>query len=788
MHHLSIRIRLAVILLAFLIPIGLLGYGFSSKLNAEITTSELELKGILYSKPMLALMDEVADYQVTLLRHNAGDKEAQKELDEGGKKIDALFSDLSESYKTYGNDLDMTPEGFAKHGQKVSSVEDLSKLWQQSKSGTYNADNFKKLLDELVNVIKAVGGNSGMILDPDMDSYSLVNVVVNDLPKMLYSLGDQKSFGFDILSKNGNKIPDAKQGEFGAPLAVMREDILPVITDDIKTSIKEDANFNGINPTLKNLEPLLVKYEEFSNEAFKVMVSLRDGGTFDATKYVEVLDAMHDGTSDLGDAVISELQKLVETRIDALKHNRTTTLGLSFGVVVLSLIGFFFVGNSISKPVAEMAESLARIASGDTSMTIAASEGKDEISRLTNAASQLRKSVEEAYMLKQMVDDSPTSVMAVDVRDNFKVNYLNNTSKKVLKTLESFLPTRVDDMLGKSMDIFHKDPSHQRRMLQDDSRLPHRAKIKVGPETLDLLISAIRNKDNEYIGAMLTWSVVTAQEKLANDFERDVKSVVNMVAAAATELSQTAESMTHTVKENTVMANQATKASSETSANVQTVASATEELSASVKEISAQLQKTNMLIQQSSERASNADKLAEQLNASSGKVNEVMDLISNIAGQINLLALNATIESARAGEAGKGFAVVASEVKNLATETNKLVGEIQAVVGEMRHSTQAIISALMEIKNSIGEISSATSNVASAVEEQSATTSEISKNMQNASSSTQVVSNNLNNVSSSSSSAASASEQMTAATKELSKQAETLNTQVDAFLDKVRAA
>jgi methyl-accepting chemotaxis protein len=376
----------------------------------------------------------------------------------------------------------------------------------------------------------------------------------------------------------------------------------------------------------------------------------------------------------------------------------------------------------------------------------------------------------------------------VDVKNDFKINYINNTSIKTLGELHKLLPIKPEEMLGKSMDIFHKNPEHQRRIVSDPKNLPMRSKIKIGSETMDLLVSAIRNKKGDYTGAMLTWNIITAQEQLANDFERDVKSVVNMVAAAATELSQTAESMTQTVKENTVMANQATIASSETSANVQTVAAATEELSASVKEISAQLQKTNMLVQQSSEKAINADSLADQLNVSSGKVNEVMELISNIAGQINLLALNATIESARAGEAGKGFAVVASEVKNLASQTDKSVAEIQVVVGEMRSATQAITGALMDIKNSISEISSATSSVASAVEEQSATTNEISKNMQNASSSTQLVSNNLNNVSSSSSSAASASEQMTAATKELSQQAEKLNTQVDGFLTKVRAA
>lgn len=279
-----------------------------------------------------------------------------------------------------------------------------------------------------------------------------------------------------------------------------------------------------------------------------------------------------------------------------------------------------------------------------------------------------------------------------------------------------------------------------------------------------------------------------AQDQLANDFEQSVKGIVNVVAAAATELSQTASSMVQTVMESSQKATDASGAAATTTSNVQTVASAAEELSASVREISGQLQKTTQLVSQSKEKAHNADTVANALSNATSRVTTAMEMISSIAGQINLLALNATIESARAGDAGKGFAVVASEVKNLAGQTDKTVNEIQTVVEEMREASQAIISALAEIGTSVGSIAEAASSVASAVEEQSATTNEIAKNMQTAAAGTQTISNNLQEVRASSSHAGSASEQMLSASQELSKQAENLNTQVDNFLRRVRAA
>jgi methyl-accepting chemotaxis protein len=274
---------------------------------------------------------------------------------------------------------------------------------------------------------------------------------------------------------------------------------------------------------------------------------------------------------------------------------------------------------------------------------------------------------------------------------------------------------------------------------------------------------------------------------LAESFEREVQGVVTIVAAASTQLSQTAQDMASSVRKNTEMVVSTNKTASTTTDNVHSVAAAAEELSASVKEISKQLQKTTGLVAQSSEKASNADALARAVTNASERVAGVMEIISKIASKINLLALNATIEAARAGDAGKGFAVVAEEVKSLANQTNKSVTDIQTVVEEMRSASRDITAALSDIKHSVGNISEATSSAASAVEEQAAVTNEIAKNMQTVASGAQLICENMTTIGTSSTQAETAAEQTLQASQELSKQAEILNTQVDMFLQKVKA-
>ena len=191
---------------------------------------------------------------------------------------------------------------------------------------------------------------------------------------------------------------------------------------------------------------------------------------------------------------------------------------ITIAVLVLGgiAIGFGFawvIGRAIARPIGQVTEVLAKLAQGDTSVALEVRHGKDEISQITQAAEALKLTVGEAFRLKQMVDEMPINVMTADPNDGFKINYINKTSIKTLKPLEHLLPAKADALLGQSIDIFHKNPAHQRRILSDPKNLPHRAKIKLGDEVLDLSVSAVMDKNGKYLGPMLSWSVVTEQVK-----------------------------------------------------------------------------------------------------------------------------------------------------------------------------------------------------------------------------------------------------------------------------------
>lgn len=391
----------------------------------------------------------------------------------------------------------------------------------------------------------------------------------------------------------------------------------------------------------------------------------------------------------------------------------------------------------------------------------------------------------ETKRLIQMVDKMPINVLLAEPND-FTITYANQTSIDTLKELQEHLPCPAEEMVGQCIDIFHKNPVHQHKLLADPANLPHNAKIQLGDQTLDLRVSALMSVDGDYIGPMLTWNVVTKFVEMADNFESNVKTVVESVASASTEMEMSARALSATAEATSGQATAVAAASEEASTNVQTVAAAAEQLAQSVEEVGRQVQQSSTIAASAVEQAQKTNEEVEGLASAAEKIGEVVGLINDIASQTNLLALNATIEAARAGDAGKGFAVVATEVKSLADQTATATDDISNQISAIQGATENAVSAIKDISGTITEVSEIASAIASAVEEQSAATREIAQSVEQAAAGTADVSQNISGVTGGAHQTGEASSQVLEAASELSKQAEMLRGQVDTFLVEVR--
>ena len=386
--------------------------------------------------------------------------------------------------------------------------------------------------------------------------------------------------------------------------------------------------------------------------------------------------------------------------------------------------------------------------------------------------------VTERERLKTMIDNMPINIILADAK-TLEVTYINQTSIETLKTVEHLLPIKADEVLGSCIDIFHKNPSHQRQILADPKNLPHKAKIPLGEHTLQLDVSAIIDDTGYYIGPMVAWSVITEQVQMA----KNVTAVTDIVSSASAQLQSTAQNLSATAEQTTQQSAAVAAAAEQASANVQTVASAAEELSSSIEEVGRQVTESSNIAQSAAAEAEATNKSVEELAEAADKIGEVVELISDIAAQTNLLALNATIEAARAGDAGKGFAVVANEVKSLASQTAKATGDISAQISAIQNATGNAVTAIKGIGETISQVNEIATAIASAVEEQGAATQEIARNVQEAATGTQEVTTNITEVQKAATETGESSAQVLEAANELSKQSETLRAEIEKFMN-----
>ncbi|MCE2926817.1 MAG: methyl-accepting chemotaxis protein [Rickettsiales bacterium] len=478
-------------------------------------------------------------------------------------------------------------------------------------------------------------------------------------------------------------------------LATFDKHIQEIIDMDetVHHTVKDSAIHDQLDKLKERSENYRISFKD------NVAKGIRDPNTLFAE-----LNSIEKEYSTIAEAMSAEQNRIgpeAERVATSTKQLVPIVTGIS---LIMGLAVAIYIGKLAISTIRGVTSVMSRLSSGDYSVQIKGQERRDEIGEMARAIQKFKDDSERAYLLKQMVQDMPVNVMTVDVKNDFKINYMNNTSMNTLNKLHQYLPVRPEDMMGKSFDMFHKNPDHQRRLVGDPKNLPHRARIKVGTETMDLLVSAIKNANDDYVGAMLTWSIVSHQVKLADDFKGSVGTMATQIGATADGLQK----------------------------NAVILESAIEELSASALEISKRVSDSVNIVNNATQEAQQTRERMDKLADAAEKISNVISLIRSIADKINMLSLNATIESARAGDAGKGFAVVASEVKALADRTTSAIAEITQKVEDMQTSTNESVKSVQQITEVVQTINHIATTIASAVEQQQAATREIARNISGA--------------------------------------------------------
>ncbi len=458
--------------------------------------------------------------------------------------------------------------------------------------------------------------------------------------------------------------------------------------------------------------------------------------------------------------------------------------GFAIGTLTLIMLILWRIVLSILTPLRQIADSMDALDDGDVTRDLNIRMA-GVIGTMVESYNKLKLTVDEAFQLKAVVEASPQSTMLADA-NTLDVIYMSPSALELFRGIESVLPCRVDEIVGKNIDIFHKNPAHQRSLLATDANLPHHAAFVAGDYSIVFDAYPIYNAKGDFKSIMVSWSNVTERQELANDFEHNVGSVVGEIMDFGTRMQEASQTLSAMAEQATAQAESVSGSAQEASSNVVTVASASEELSASIAEITRQVREAVEISHQAVDEANKTNETVGSLSSASEQIGEVVRVITDIAEQTNLLALNASIEAARAGDAGRGFAVVAGEVKELANQTARATEQISEQISQIQSQSTDAAGAIGNIGEIIQRMNTINQAIAAATEEQNEATREIAQSVQYASDATHRASEEIGGVSDSAEETGRAAVEVLGVAGQLSEKGGDLSQRVSDFLGELR--
>ena len=204
-------------------------------------------------------------------------------------------------------------------------------------------------------------------------------------------------------------------------------------------------------------------------------------------------------------------------------------VALLFGGAAFALVGGLLNARHILRPLAYLGGQIEDISNGNyfnwTDITRPDDVG-DLLRNVFSAQVRLafdvmdaRERAVEGERIKVALDNVSANVMVADA--DYNINYVNSTIKKMFESAEhdirQDLPDfRAADLLGSNIDIFHKNPSHQRAML-DALTSTYEANLQIGSRSMRVIANPVMDKTGRRIGTVAEWDDRTQEVAIEDE-------------------------------------------------------------------------------------------------------------------------------------------------------------------------------------------------------------------------------------------------------------------------------
>lgn len=351
-------VKLSLITGLMCIPIVSLLYAFLSTRQETITLTRQELMGVAYLKPATQLLDRMIPYRDLLAVH------LTVPLDQKDRLLLFNFqADINDALKTLGT----TDQHLGSALSTTGLMSRFTQRWQDVQqprtalTPKESLEQHAELIQILLGLMQQVGDRSGLILDPALDTYYLMDTALNKLPVIKQQLSTLRSVGGAIAARK------QRTGEEHTRLLLalgQLQSSLEALQRSLHVAMQEQSAL------AQPLAPLLTRATEKTEMLLKVAQQhLIQPDTLSTAP----LDFFAVGTealtplAQLHQETLIHLQTLLEQRLHRLTTSRTIQLALALCLTALAVLVVWSMHQMITQQLARIRTLFSHIEAGNYS-------------------------------------------------------------------------------------------------------------------------------------------------------------------------------------------------------------------------------------------------------------------------------------------------------------------------------------------------------------------------------------------------------------------------------------
>ncbi len=381
MNRLSFPQKFGLISFFFAIPLVLSLFFLTSRIQQQIELARLEIQGVEYLIPLHALNEELPRAMSLANAYLRKQQHAIEHYPIQQTKLDSLMADLGEVDSLFGSKLDKTK----RFPILRSSWEDL-KTQIAKLSPEISNEQFEKLSVDVQRFMSNVGDASTLILDPDLDSYYLMDATLLKLPESSRIISKMRSMvGTRTL---GGGMTESDFSTLFAQAGLLRFNV-----DWIERNLNVSFENNPSGTVQPAIDQPLSQFVSTNRSLLRLLDEMAATNgllSFRAEQFQNSSAAALDSNSRLWDRAASQLKLVLQFRIDYLQRTLFFLLGSSLAAILAVTYLWLAFYRSIMNTVHSLEDATRRMKSGNENFLVEL-ETRDELGSIGKAFNEVAK-------------------------------------------------------------------------------------------------------------------------------------------------------------------------------------------------------------------------------------------------------------------------------------------------------------------------------------------------------------------------------------------------------------